>query len=78
MDFSTFSAQNVEGALIRINRVVLNNVKIIFWLPVFNERIKHSFLCFKVCNPECDNALQPEPQSGEGRNALLYEGLCKC
>ena len=27
--------------------------------------------------PECDYVLQPEPQSGEDCNTLLYEGLFK-
>ena len=25
--------------------------------------------------PECDNVLQPDPRSGEGRNTLLHEGF---
>ena len=28
-----------------------------------------------LAKPECDNALQPEPRSGEGCNTLSHEGL---
>ena len=40
------------------------------------KRIKHSFPCvLTVAKPECDNVLQPEPQSGEACNTLSHLGL---
>ena len=36
------------------------------------------FFCVSTCaKPECDNVLQPEPQSSEGCNTLSHSGLAK-
>ena len=40
-----------------------------------NKRIKHSFPVSTLAKPQCDNVLQPDPQSGEGCKTLLHEGF---
>ena len=49
-------------------------------MKVYREARRGYNILFRVlmfAKPECDNGLQPEPQSGESCNTLLLEGLGK-